>query len=422
MGKTIASLGTVAALVISACTSAHEVAKPSPKPSVEAIPQPTKQPGPLGFHGESVLYEYNFGGTDDVGGFGALTGTSGIFRTDPSGTYQVHLDDAIAEAELTPSRNGSMIARRTRESLSIASATHPMHFMEIASVTRPNTSISSVAWDMEGKALAYVSTFGTSSHSNPGTLVHSFYLIDADGRNRRLISRVSTFLGAELHAYDSANHHLYWFYSGPGAPRFRLSRMDTKTGSTSRIFPKQLEDITFSFNDYAMTLDFQTLFYSTATEIVEFSMTSGTRRTIYEADRAGLEKKQHREIRRMFLMPDDKEIVFVQYTSPGRTTPSQTTTYRLDLETGYHMTMFPDPLNSTEVMSVSPSGRYMWVEHCSNCYTNGGWKQISPEYLVIDNLTGRESTILRARVDYFPGLYPRQHAIESARFICWLKA
>jgi hypothetical protein len=62
----------------------------------------------------------------------------------------------------------------------------------------------------------------------------------------------------------------------------------------------------------------------------------------------------------------------------------------------------------------------MWVEHCSHCYTNDGYKRLSPKFFVFDVLTGRESTILQARVDYLHGTYPRERVIENARFICWL--
>lgn len=237
-------------------------------------------------------------------------------------------------------------------------------------------SLPDVAWTPDGERLVYVTheSLGGQTEPQGDTFESRVWAVRRVGGDRRLI-KSWTMLELVSLAGVGPGDVVYWFEnSGHGNVRYHLSTLDIATGKTARLME---EDDGIGPGAFQLSKDFTSLYYSTETTnggpVIERDLVTGDRRSFGDKTSVHL------------MLPASEDRLFYRHTPQSR---GPGAIYRVTLPEGSVETFLEDPGEDypTNLVTVSPDGRYLWVATDCYCEFDDSLEPLDP--MIVDASSG----------------------------------
>ena len=339
-----------------------------------------------------------------------------IYLSDISGKNKSEINIGYAEGvRFLTSKDGKYLARWDNNKLETASATGISSFKKIAETSELNSRLSGVVWSIDGTKLVYIISKDLKPDEPFSPSEKILYVINRDGTGQKLVKQFQKLDYIALEGFNSLSNELYWFKTGEGGFVGNFTVVNLADGSIKETKKDLDPELDFSLN---FSSDFSKAYYIKDNKIIEYTLSSNNKRTLYDLNNIGQDKYGNRSnIDRLKLSPKDNLLVFSRRIEPD----DKEITLSISLPSGKIETLLDD----SKYFNIgpfywSPEGKYLWFETwCHGCGQESGYNN-EGEYYIMDVDTKNISLFFKGAKGEYEKTGQGVRINETLNFIGWI--
>lgn len=274
------------------------------------------------------------------------------------------------------SKNGKYIGKYSRNSIEVATAEYVLFQKIVELSVSEKVAYFDFVWSDDGSKIVYATTKRNPDAKTFEQILESsethFYLIDKDGRHKKLITTIKAndCVGCGAAGFSVSKNELYvidkkFAEKANQGLLDELLILNLSTGVTKSIYKIPEPG---AYMGEGFSVDFRKYYYVSKGEnkIMEYDFTNNTERTIYELSNIDQDKM----LRLPIGSPRDEKLTFLTLSGND---PNYRKIQSLNPSTGQVNTLFEsaDPqyraMHITE-RSISPNGKFIWIETDQGIY------------------------------------------------------